>query len=176
MAFLEGGLNGGQFSVAQAVTGSAASTNVYDVTGAGIASAPAMIGAGGLNTAIGVDIGAGNGGLAEPQVLVTITAVTTVTGTLIIAVQCAPDNGAYSEGTYVTLASSAALTGATQLFAGAQIVLDIPPVPPGFALPRFYRLYYTVGASISVVASANLTTGAPTGKVAARIGNNLPTL
>lgn len=176
MAFLEGGLYGGNFSVAQAITTTAASTNLYDVTGAGSGNAPAMTGANGVNTAIGVDIGAGNGGVAQPQVLVTITAVTTVTGTLTIAVQGAPDNGSYSPGTYYTLASTDALTGATELFAGASIVLDIPPVPPGFSLPRFYRLLYTVGSSISLVASASLTTGAPTSRVIGKYGSNFPTL
>ncbi len=177
MAFLEGGLNSGQFSVAQAITATAASTNVYDVTGAGIGVSPAMIGANGVNTAIGIDIGAGNGGVAQPQVLFTVTAVTTVTGSLTVEVQCAPDNGSYSEGTYTTLAATGSLTGATELFPGAQYVLDIPPVPPGIALPRFYRLHYTVvTGSISIVASANLTTGAPTGRVITKYGSNFPTL
>lgn len=173
MAFLEFG-SGCNLSVAQAVTASAASTNMYDVTGAGNGNAPVMIGANGVNTAIGIDIGAGTGGVEEPQVLVTFGTCTTVSGTLTIAVQAAPDNGSYSAGSFYTLASTAALTGATELFAGAQLVLDIPPVPPGFALPRFYQLYYTVGSSISVVVSASITTGAPTSRVIGKYGSNFP--
>lgn len=176
MAFLEGGLNSGQFSVAQSVTATAASTNLYDVTGAGAGNAPAMTGANGVNTAIGIDVGAGLGGVAQPQVLVTISATTTVTGTLTIALQGAPDNGSYSPGTYYTLDATAALTGATQLFAGTQLVLDFNPVPQGFALPRFYRLNYTVTGSISLVLSANITTGAPTSRVITQYGSNFPTL
>ena len=172
MAFLES-ISGANFSVAQSVTATAASTNVFDVTGAGAGNAPAMIGANGVNTAIGIDIGAGVG-LEQPQVLVTLGTCTTVTGTLSIAVQFAADNGSYSPGTYYTLASTAALTGATQLFAGAQIVLDIPPIPAGFAFPRFYRLYYTVGSSISVIVNASLTVNAPTQRTITQYGSNFP--
>ncbi|MGB9154424.1 MAG: Bbp16 family capsid cement protein [Alphaproteobacteria bacterium] len=172
MAFLESG-SGCNFSTAQAVTATAASTNIYDVTGAGSGNAPAMIGAGGVNTAIGIDIGAG-AGLERPEVLITIGTCTTVTGTLTIALQAAPDNGSYSPGTYYTLSSTAALTGATELFAGAQIVLPVPPVPPGFAFPRFYKLEYTVGSSISVLVSANLSVNVPTQRTVTQYGNNFP--
>jgi hypothetical protein len=175
MAFLES-VSGANFSVAQTVTTTGASTNTFDVTGAGVGNAPAMIGANGANTAIGVDIGAGVG-MEVPQVIVNITTATTVTGTLTIAVQSAPDNGSYSAGTWTTLSSTAALTGTSQLFAGAIIVLPVPPVPGGqasVATPRFYRVYYTVGSSISVVVSANLTINPPTYLEVARYGSNFP--
>lgn len=177
MAYLES-TSGANLSSAQAVTGTAASTNVFDVTGAGAGNAPAMIGSGGLNTALGYDVGAGTG-VETPIVLVTITAVTTVTGTLTIALQAAPDNGSYSPDTYATLSSTAAFTGATQLFAGAQIIIPIPPVPPGsfstaVKLPRFYRLNYTVGSSISVVVSASILLDEPTIQQVKQYGSNYP--
>lgn len=176
MAYLEN-TSGANFSAAQAVTGTAASTNVFDVTGAGAGNAPAMIGASGLNTALGYDIGNGSG-VEQPYVAITIGTCTTVTGTLTIAVQCAPDNGSYSPGSYVTLASTAALTGATQLYAGAQINLPVPPVPAGLiaslGLPRFYRLNYTVGSSISVLVSANLCLDPSSIKQATQYGSNFP--
>lgn len=170
MAYVET-TSGAQFSNAQAITGTADSTNIFDVTGAGVGNAPAMIGAGGVNTAMGSDIGAAEG-VAVPSILLTVTGSTTVTGTLTISLKAAPDNGSYAEGTYTTLLSGAALTGATQLGVGAQYVIPVPPILPGEALPRFYKLTYTVSGSISVVASANLLFNAPLARDATLYGSN----
>lgn len=174
MAFLENG-SGCNFSVAQSVTSTAASTNIYDTTGAGSTNAPAMIGAGGLNTALGFDVGGGNG-VEEPSIYVTFGTCTTVSGTLTIALQVAADNGSYSPGTYYTIFQTAALTGTSQLFSGAQISFPVPPVPQGLlpsgALPRFYRLNYTVGSSISVIVSASLLLDAPNLRQATQYGSN----
>lgn len=147
----------------QTVTATAASTTVIDVTGAGVGAAPAMInGFPATNTAIGVDYGVGDG-MAIPYVVVVITATTTVTGTLTIALQAAPDNGSYSPGTYTTLFTSTALTGATQLYAGSVYYFQVPPTlaAQGEALPRFYRLNYTVGSSISLILNAFITLNPP---------------
>lgn len=173
MAYLESG-SGCNFSVAQAITTTAASTNIYDVTGAGSTNAPAMIGAGGLNTALGFDVGGGNG-VEEPTVYVTLGTCTTVSGTLTIELQVAADNGSYSPGTYFTIFSTAALTGATQLFPGAQISFPVPPVPQGLlsgSLPRFYRMEYVVNASISLVLSASMLLDAPSLRQATQYGSN----
>jgi hypothetical protein len=150
-------------SSTQAITATAASTTVIDVTGAGAGNAPNQInGYGQANTAIGVDYGTGDG-MATPYVVVLVTAVTTVTGTLTIALQAAPDNGSYSAGTYTSIFTSAALTGATQLYAGAVLYFQVPPTlaAMGEALPRFYRLNYTVGSSISLSVNAFMTLNAP---------------
>ena len=173
--FLES-TSGANLSVAQAVTATAASTNVFDVTGAGAGNAPAMIGASGLNTALGFDIGGGNG-VEEPSVAVSVTTATTVSGTLTIALQVAADNGSYSPGTYYTIFSTAALTGTSELFVGAQIWFPIPPTPQGLlsgSLPRFYRLDYTVTGSISVVVSASILLDAANIRQATQYGNNFP--
>lgn len=172
MAYLESS-SGANLSTLQSVTTTAASTNIFDVTGAGSGNTPAMIGASGLNTALGYDIGAGEG-VETPFVLITLGTCTTVSGTLTISLQAAPDNGSYNPGTYVTLASTAALTGTTQLFAGAQIILPVPPIPPGLALPRFYRLDYVVGSSISVIVSASILLNPPTIRDATLYGSNFP--
>lgn len=172
MAYLES-TSGANFSTAQSVTATAASTNIFDVTGAGSTVAPAMIGASGLTTALGYDIGAGDGA-AMPEVLITFGTCTTVTGTLTIALQAAPDNGSYSPGTYETLTATAAFTGTTQLFSGAQVIMVVPPIPPGLALPRFYRLNYTVTGSISVLVTASLLLNAPTIRDATLYGSNFP--
>lgn len=168
--------SGANFSVAQAVTATAASTNVFDTTGAGAGNAPAMIGANGVNTALGFDMGAGTG-LAMPSVYITVSTATTVSGTLTIALQVAADNGSYSPGTYFTIFSTAALTGAADLFVGQQIYLPVPPVPQGLlsgSLPRFYRLNYTVGSSISVVVSASLLLDASATRQVTQYGSNFP--
>lgn len=169
--------SGANFSTLQAVTATAASTNVFDVTGAGAGNTPAMTGAGGLNTALGFDVGNGTG-VETPVVEVTLGTPTTVTGTLTIAVQAAPDNGSYSPDTYVTLSSTQAFTGAAELFAGAQIILPIPPVPPGSftnnRLPRFYRLNYTVTGSISILVSASILLDPASTKQATQYGSNFP--
>lgn len=176
MAYLES-TSGANLSTSQAVTGTAASTNVFDVTGAGAGNAPAMTGANGVNTALGYDVGNGSG-VEQPYVLVTIGTPTTVTGTLAIAIQAAPDNGSYSPDSYVTLSSTQAFTGAPELFLGAQIILPIPPVPPGSftnnRLPRFYRLNYTVTGSISVLVSASILLDPPSIKQATQYGKNFP--
>ena len=141
-----------QFSSAQAITSTAASTNIYDVTGAGSGNAPNMIG--GItssgNALIGVDIGIGDG-IAIPEVFVDVTTAFVSGGgaTLTIQLQAAPDNGSNAPGTYVTIFQSAALTAA-QLTAGARVEFQVPEVPPttfGEAQPRFYRLNYLVATS-----------------------------
>lgn len=137
-----------RLSNAQAITSTAASTNIYDVTGAGSGNAPTI--AFGTATTFGADIGLGDGAAFPAAILNVGTAFVSGGGaTLTISVQAAPDNGSNAPGTYVTLASTQAFTAA-QLVAGAQILIPIPPVAPiapGEDLPRFYRINYTVGTS-----------------------------
>lgn len=171
MAYLEQ-TSGANFSTSQAITTTANSTNIFDVTGAGSGNAPAMTGINGANTAIGVDIGAGQG-MAEAQVLVNINTTGTGTGTITISIQAAPDNGSYSPGTYYTLLTTDAYVG-TSLIAGDSLVLPVPPIPPHAALPRFYRLVYTVSGTATVTLSANLLINAPNKRDAVVYGNNIP--
>lgn len=147
----------------QNVTATADSTSIIDVTGAGSGNAPAMInGFPATNTSIGVDYGVGDG-MSIPYVFVIIPAVTTVSGTLTISLNAAPDNGSYSPGTYTQIYASAALTGATQLAAGKVLYFQVPPTlnNMGEALPRFYKLIYTVGSSISLHVNAFMVTNPP---------------
>lgn len=174
MAYVET-TSGADLSTAQAITTTADSENIFDVTGAGSGNAPAMVGAGGVNTAMGIDIGAGDG-IAVPQIIVEVTTSTTVTGTLTISLKAAPDDGSYGQGTYTTIFSTAALTGATQLAAGATYKFNVPPIIPGEALPRFYKLTYTVSASISVVVNAYVLFNAPDLRDPKLYGNNFVAL
>ncbi len=172
MAYLES-TSGANFSANQTVTITATSTNVFDVTGAGSGNVPAMIGSGGLSNALGYDIGAGDGA-ATPQVLVTFGKVTTATGNFTIQLQAAPDNGFAVAGTAYTIFSTAALTGTSELFTGAQIIIPVPPIPAGFPLPRFYQLNYVTTSTTNLVVSASMLLNAPTLLDAVRYGSNFP--
>lgn len=170
--------SGANLSAAQAITATANSTNVFDITGAGSGNAPAMIGAGGVNTAIGVDIGAAAiSGMAGPAIVITNTggAVGTGSGTVTFSLQSAPDNGSYSPGTYTTLYTSAAFVG-TAITNPFQAVLPVPVIPPGTALPRFYRIVYTVSGTFSATFSASLVMNAPLIRDATLYGNNFVAL
>ena len=144
-----------------AIANTTTTSTIIDITGAGSGNAPAMIG--GLNssnvpnsnTAMGVDYGVGDG-MAIPYVVVTINTVTTVTGTMTISLNSAPDNGSYSPGTYTTIYTSTALSGSTQLAAGKVYYFQVPPVlfQGGQKLPRFYELVYTV-ANTTITLSVN---------------------
>ncbi|MFA7278760.1 MAG: Bbp16 family capsid cement protein [Sterolibacterium sp.] len=170
MAYVEKSLYGGQFSLAQELTTTAASTNLFDITGAGPGVAPAMIGSGGLNTAIGVDIGAGDG-VATPEVLVSIDVTGTGAGTVTIVLEAAPDNGSYSPGTYYTVYSSGAFVGTT-LNAGDTLKFPVPPIPQDAALPRFYRINYVIAGSFTATLTANLLLNAPDLRQPTLYGNN----
>lgn len=163
-----------ELSIAQAITTTAASTIVYDTTGAGAGNAPAMIGAQGLNTALGFDIGEGDG-MAIPEAFWTITTTGTGAGTITFTVQAAPDNGSYSPGTYQTLAATQAFVG-TSLIAGQTIQLQVPPFPqvPGAAsvIPRFYRFDYIVSGSATVSVTGAILLNPPSLKSATIFGNN----
>lgn len=164
--------SGANFSASQHVTTTANSASVFDVTGAGSGNAPTMLGAHGVNTAIGVDIGAGDG-VAIPEIIITnaLTTAGTGAGNVIISLEAAPDNGSYSPGTYYQLWASLAIVGTT-IVPGWQMTVQVPPIPYGKALPRFYRLVYTVSSTFDATFNANLLLNAPTVRDATLYGNN----
>jgi len=166
--------SGAQFSVAQAITTTANATNVFDVTGAGVGNLPtAMIGTSGKNTNIFLDIGAGDG-MAIPDVVITnaLSTAGTGAGTVTFTLQSAPDNGSGSAGSYTVLYTSAAFAG-TAITAGFQHIFQVPPTPPGIALPRFYQLVYTVSSTFSATFNANLVLNPATVRDVTKYGNNL---
>lgn len=132
-----------QFSNAQAVTVTAASTNVIDL--AGLGSGNTVTNIIGNATVFGMDIGVGDVP-GTPKLLVS-TIAAFVGGTSInVQFQGAIDNGSGSPGTWNTYAESGAILTAS-LTANTQILkIDVPEVipDPGGPLPRFLRLNYLV--------------------------------
>lgn len=182
MAFLDNTLvfSGSSWTSPQAVTATAASTTVVDITGAGAGNAPAMInGFPATNTAIGLDYGAGDGE-AFPYLYLTVTTAGTGAGTVTIHLQAAPDNGSYSPGTYYDLWVSPAIVGTT-LKKGTVLIVPVPPVPNNAdttsggiddALPRFYRLNYVVASTFTASFQAGLMLNPPSSLLAIQYNNN----
>jgi len=160
MAYTENS-SGANLSVAQAVSASGASTNVFDVTGAGAGNAPNMIGNAGLATNLGTDLGLGQN-IAHPGVLFTISTAGTGTGTFAFGIEAAPDNGSYSPGTYTRLTTSGAKAGLATLTLGYTLYLPLPPIPPEFAgLPRFYRAYFDLTNTATMSVNAEFLMNPP---------------
>jgi len=142
------------WATAQSITATADSSTVIDITGAGSGNAPAMINGTGAtgNTAIGVDIGQGDG-MAIPYVVMSVNTAFVSAGnaTLQVFLQAAPDNGSFSPGTWTTLYESGIFTTTNLATAGQTLMFQVPPRAlsgqPGEALPRFYKLSYTVASS-----------------------------
>ena len=146
------------WSTAQAITTTADGSTVIDITGAGSGNAPAMInGFPAAKTAIGEDYGSGDG-LARPSLFLSVTTAGTGAGTITVSVSAAPDNGSYSAGTYTAIYTSKAFVGTT-LTAGAVLNVPLPPILNTLAqaLPRFYKITYTVSGSATASVIAGLS-------------------
>lgn len=147
--FTDQSLTFSSYTTPVAVTATADSS-VVDLTGAGVGNAPAMTNnLAGLGNSIGLDIGAGDGA-AMPSVNVVVGATFATLTSLTIAIKAAPQTSSTvnTEGTYTTLFTSNAIPVAN-LVAGAVFNFPIPPIVLAEleALPRFYKLTYTVAGS-----------------------------
>jgi hypothetical protein len=143
---------GGWNTPSAAITATVDGPVVVDVTGAGVGNAPAMInGFPATNTSIGSDWGAGDG-LAFPYFYMTVTTTGTGAGTVTVSISAAPDNGSYSAGTYTQLYASTAFVGTT-LVKGSVLLVPLPPTlwTIGEALPRFYKVTYTVSGTVGAL-------------------------
>lgn len=128
-----------QFSNAQAVTSTAASTNVIDLGGPAIPVLANLQGA--------RDMGIGDDPALKLLVQVTTAFVSAGGATLTVDIAGAPDNGSGSPGSYVVWWTSPAYTVA-QMDQGARLLdMDFPRPPQGVGIPRFVRLDYTVATS-----------------------------
>lgn len=149
-----------------------ASTTTYDVTGAGVGSAPSMVWGTSANLAADVMVG-------RPMYLylTVTTAFSAGASTFTVAVQAAPPSATGNNaGTWTTLYQSAAFTG-TNLTAGSQLVAPIPPfalIQKAETLPRFYRFFYTTSTATFSAGtfSAGIILDTPTGMVSTLYPNN----
>lgn len=147
------------FGTATAISSTGTSALV-DITGAGSGNAPAMIGGfPATNTAIGSDIGSGDG-QAIPYLYITVTTAGTGSGTIQFYLQAAPDNGSYAPGTYSVLINTAAFVGAS-LTLGRVLRYQVPPFTGTGAPPRFYNLGWTVSGTAGVSVLANIVLNPP---------------
>lgn len=169
LAFQTGG-----WTTAQAVTVTADGSQVVDLTGAGSGNAPAMInGFPATNTAIGYDIGAGDG-LAIPYLYSTVTVTGTTTNTLTISLSAAPDNGSYGQGTYTQLYASKAIAANT-LIKGDYLIVPVPPTLfqwPSESLPRFYKITYTCSGSLTISLLSGIMLNPPSSLLLPQYNNN----
>src|SRR5215471_3588072 len=158
------------FSNNQAITASAASTNVIDLQGGLLINAGQPFRAGTAQSVFGEDIGIGDG-VAIPKIAAFVTtAFAPGTATLQIQAQYAPDTaqwaaglpgyppplggGSYpapggTPGSYVTAAETpaAGILGSAMVIGTRIAAFDWPPVQvPGIPLPRYLRLNYVVAS------------------------------
>lgn len=164
------------WSSAQTVTTTADSTNVIDLTGVGSGNAPTLIdGFPADNKHAGFDIGAGDG-MAIPYLYVSVPVASggTQTGNFTISLKAAPDDGSYGQGTYTTLYTSAAVVSST-LKSGSSLLVPVPPTLfnfPSEAIPRFYKLTYTVSGTMSQPFLAGLLLNPPSSLLAIQYNEN----
>ena len=138
-----------EFSAAQAITASAASTNVIDLRAAGIPY--------GSSTALARDQGVNAKGAEIPLLIQVVTAFATLTS-LKVAVQMSVDEAFTSP---LTVLETEAIAAAS-LVAGYTFNIDKLPLK---TTARYIRLYYTVAGS-------NATAGAVTAAIVPGLQQN----
>lgn len=145
--YLDGQLN---FSTTQALTTTAASTNIIDLAGLGSGTALSNILGNATASNWGMDIGVGDSP-GKPKIMVSVVTALTGGTSLNIQFQGAPDNGSGSPGTYVTYAESGAILTASLLANAVIFKVDVPEIQPEgpttIILPRFLRLNYVIVGS-----------------------------
>lgn len=162
------------WSTPQAITVTADSTGIVDLTGAGSGNLPNIInGFPATNTAVGYDIGAGDGE-AIPYLYLGVTTAGSTSNTLTVTLKAAPDNGSGGQGSYTNLYQSAAIT-ASGLVKGSVLLVPVPPTLfafPSEALPRFYKLTYTCSGSLTISVLAGILLNPPSTFLLGQYNNN----
>ena len=168
----------------QAVTATADSTCIVDLTGATQGKAPGFSpgvlpniinGFPALNTAVGFDPGTGDG-VAIPYLYVTVTtAGSSTSNTFQVNLLAAPDSGTGTEGSYTTLYSSAKVA-TSGLVKGSTLIVPVPPTlfnwPPLEALPRFLKVNYVASGALTVSVLAGIMLNPPSSLLLGQYNNN----
>ena len=154
--FIDTSLAFSSFTTPQAVTTTADATTVIDITGAGSGNAPALVfGKNAVPTMVfGADWGSGGGGTV-PYVYLFVTTAGSTANTFTVSLSGMIDNGSNAPGTATVMYQSAAFVG-TSLTKGSVLSFQMPPLAPGQAPPRFYKLTYTCSGSLTVSVSAGI--------------------
>lgn len=125
-----------------AVTNAAVRSNIYDILGSGVGTAPQNII--GTRTLFGQDDGIGS---RKPLVQVNLTNLNWAGGTsLNVAFQAAVDTGAagnYQPGAWLTLVETGAIALANLTAQQVLAKFDFPPAFPPGVLPRYLSLLFT---------------------------------
>ncbi len=143
---------GGNLSIVAGAGINVPSTNVIDLLGTGVGTAPnAIIG---TATLFGTD--AGIGAIKAQIEAITGTAFATANGgTLNVAFQAAPDlgvGGGYQPGAYTTLVETGPIAVASLTAAQVIARFDFPPAFPANLQPRYLRLLFQVPAASNFTA------------------------
>ncbi len=174
-----------------AITTAAASANVYDISGAGYGNAITNLSYGQLarsSQVFGDDYGLGSyadNPIIFIQVATTFTAGGGGATGMTIALQEGADNGSNAVTTWVTISTTgiipiASLTGPTNstnpptATAGFVMQLPFPVRPPGLALPRFVRLYYTPTGGSATFSAGAISSGFALGYKSSFTGVQMP--
>ncbi len=133
-------------------TGASFASNVIDLVGSGVGTAPHNII--GTRTVFGSDTGLG---AIKPQVeaVVGTAFATSNSATLNVQFQAAVDTGAgggYQPGTWLTLVETGQLAAADLIAAAIFARFDWPPSFPRSTMPRFLRLNFVTPAATSFTA------------------------
>lgn len=142
---------GGNLPISLLTGGSTPSTNVIDILGSGVGTAPANII--GNRTVFGSDVGIG---AIKPQVEAVVgTAFTTSnSATLNVEFQAAVDAGTptYQPGTWQTLVETGPIAVANLAANTVLARFDFPPAFPAGLNPRYLRLNFVVASGTAMTA------------------------
>jgi len=131
------------YTMVAGTTGTVAAHNSTNDIDLGVASGiPSSASGGGAR-----DIGIGDDPAMKLLVQVTTTITSGGAGTLVVALQGAPDNGSGAIGSLTTMYTSPTYALAT-LVQGARLAdIDMPRPVAGQPIPRFLRMIYTIGTA-----------------------------